>query len=315
MSKLFFFIYTLIGFSNLFAQTSVLHLPGKDTTAINRDSVVAIIFTEAGRMPNILDSISDTGQMRKVFFLNENINGYRVSMEEEKRTRDLPRLKAIKDRPVKTQSWKFWVMMLVIFYIGIVRLVNVKRFDEVLLAAFDQHTILRNFTEKGSNYLLTAVALFVAFIVSFALFTVSYLEKTKRFETDNFFMLFVYFLLALIAIYFIKVLLNLVISAIFKMKGMAILVLLNTVFINNFLGILLIFLTLIYIYVPGSKALATITGISFVTIIVAVIYRIIKNLSMFPRVTQYPIIYIFLYLCAFEIFPWLVVFKLFLNGW
>ncbi|MDP1726682.1 MAG: DUF4271 domain-containing protein [Bacteroidota bacterium] len=286
----------------------------KDTAGWVSDSAYTQMHS-LPHAPNILDTLSGIQLLRKIFFLNENIKGIRVAIEEEKLARDFPRLKAIKMRPVKSQNWKFFVLILLIFYIGIIRLVNIKRFDEVLGSAFDLTSVVKNFNEKGSNYLLTSISLFIAFLVSISLFLVSVIEKTKSYETDNYFKLFFWIILGLILIYILKVFLNLMISGIFKMRGMAILTLLNAVFINNFLGIVLVFLTLIYIYGPDSNSLVTITGISFLTILAAIIYRLIKNILMAPKVSGYPIIYLFLYLCAFEIFPWLIVFKLFLNSW
>ncbi len=293
----------------------------KDSLFVKKDTALHQVdsaFAQLGSVrhtPNILDTLTGTQLLRKIFFANENIKGIRVAIEEEKLARDFPRLKAIKLRPVKSQNWKFFVLMILIFYIGIIRLVNIKRFDEVLGSTFDLTSVVKDFKEKGSNYLLTSISLFIAFLVSISLFLVSIIEKTKSYETDSFFKLFLWIILGFILIYVLKVFLNLMISGIFKMRGMAILTLLNAVFINNFLGIVLIFLTLIYIYGPDSNSLVTITGISFLTILAAIIYRLIKNILMAPKVSGYPIIYLFLYLCAFEIFPWLIVFKLFLNSW
>lgn len=321
MKHIYIILGFILGYSNLLAVNFTEPFQQKDTISYQKDTTVLIndsLHTQVNTLPhtqNILDTLKNQQLLRKIFFLNENIIGIRVAIEEEKLARDFPRLKAIKMRPIKSQNWKFFVLILLIFYIGIIRLVNIKRFDEVLGSAFDLTSVVQNFNEKGSNYLLTSVSLFIAFLVSLSLFMVSVIEKTKSYETESFFKLFLWIILGLLLVYILKVFLNLMISTIFKMRGMAILTLLNAVFINNFLGIVLVFFTMIYIYGPDSNSLVTITGISFFTILAAIIYRLIKNILMAPKVSRYPNIYLFLYLCAFEIFPWLIVFKLFLNSW
>ncbi len=266
-------------------------------------------------MRDLLDTLGNQLLMREIVFPYEKIKGIRVNLDQEKLSRDLPRLKAIKIKPKETQFWKFWVIMILVFLVGIIRILNIKRFEEVISWTFDLSINFKSLFDKYANHVFTAISLFLVFIGSFSLFMVSFLEKSKRYDADNFMLLFFYILGALLVFYLAKVLLNLIIGAIFNISGMAYMVIFNALFINNFLGILLIIFTLLFIYVPGANAFNFFTGLSILVIIVAIVYRMIKNILMAPDVTKYPFIYLFLYLCAFEFFPWLVVFKLFLNSW
>lgn len=264
---------------------------------------------------NLLDSIGNELLLRGICFPYEKIKWNHINLYQEKLDREFPRLKAIKIKTRETQYWKFYVFLFLVLMIGIIRLLSIKRFNEVISSTFDLSINIKNYFEKNANHIATAIALFVVSLASLSFFVVSYLEKSKRYETDNYFLLFLYIIGSLAIFYLIKIILNLLISAIFNMTGMAYLIIFNTIFVNNFLGMILLLYTVLYIYIPGSESFTFITEMGMLTIMVAVVYRLIKNILMSQNVTKYPFIYLFLYLCAFEFFPWLVVFKLFLNSW
>jgi hypothetical protein len=99
------------------------------------------------------------------------------------------------------------------------------------------------------------------------------------------------------------------------MKTLSSILLFNTLVVNNFLGVVLVFLNLLYLYIPGEDARSAIEAIILISIFVAVIYRQIKNILMSLNQSKEQLIYIILYFCSLEIVPWLILLKIFINGW
>jgi hypothetical protein len=98
-------------------------------------------------------------------------------------------------------------------------------------------------------------------------------------------------------------------------KQMSSVIIFNALVLNNVLGVALVFINLFFVFVSDPKIVNIIASISIITILLSVIYRQIKNIIMISQISKFQFIYIFLYLCALEILPWLVIFKVFLNRW
>jgi hypothetical protein len=159
------------------------------------------------------------------------------------------------------------------------------------------------------------LGLFINFILSLSLFLTTLLQLNHQVETDNYYLFFFKLILVLLAVYAGKILLNIAIGFIFRVRSLSITTLFNAILVNNLLGVGLVFLNLFFVFVANVQMANVFSAVILITILVGVVYRQIKNLIMTAQNTHIQIIYIFLYLCALEILPWLVLFKLFLNSW
>lgn len=296
----------------MLAQDSLQRSPARDSVLMLQDTNLQV---RVDKPRNLLDSLGQPQTLRLYFFLHENISGNAIRLQNIEDQRDLPRLKAIRLRNPKTDHWKFWILLGTILFLSLIRLINVKRFDEIMRSAFDLQTDYKSFSDKTGNYFVSNLGLFLNFILSLSLYLTNVLEVNHQIETDNYYLLFWKFSLGLLLAYVSKIVINLLIGSIFKMRGLSTLILINAIIVNNVLGVGLVFLNLFFVFVTGAEMVNLVSGIILVTILVAVIYRQIKNLIMTPQNRRFQFIYIFLYLCALEILPWLVVFKMFLNAW
>ncbi|OYU96297.1 MAG: hypothetical protein CFE21_07825 [Bacteroidetes bacterium B1(2017)] len=304
----------------LFAVLFMLCLAsyGQDSTLKQtpNDSVSRIQDSLENNTPlTFADSLASPVLMRKYFFLNEQISGTAVILKTQEQARDLPRLKAIKIRKLEASHWKFWILLLTVFFLALIRLLNVKRFDEIILSSFDIHADFKGYSDKTGNYLVSNIGLFINFILSLSLFLTTFLELNHQIETDNYYLLFWKFSLVLFLVYLAKIIINMVVGLLFKMRKLSVVILFNAIMVNNILGVGLVFLNLFFVFVTDLFSAKIISAIILITILVAVIYRQIKNLLMSPQSGRFQFLYIFLYLCALELLPWLILFKLFLNSW
>ena len=79
--------------------------------SLNTDSVRPLIQVKLIEGLNYLDSLKKDNNLRKMFFLNEQVSGEAVQMNGSEKPRDLPRLKSIRYRLPRKENWKFWILV------------------------------------------------------------------------------------------------------------------------------------------------------------------------------------------------------------
>ncbi len=301
----FLFVFCLQGFANA-QDTSVFAT--KDTN--NKMAVVLDLSPK-----NLLDSLHTPNKMRQYFFRNEIVNKIITSTESSESVRDLPLLKAIQLRNKPRESWKFWTLLINLLFLALIRLIHIKRFDEIVQSAFDLQADFSQYSDKVGTYVASHTGLFINFIVSISFFISNLLAVNNELDNSDYSGLFLQLSIGLFALYLGKIMLNLFIGYLFKVKQMSSVIIFNALILNNVLGVALVFINLFFVFVSDPKIVNIIASISIITILLSVIYRQVKNIIMISQISKFQFIYIFLYLCALEILPWLVIFKVFLNRW
>jgi hypothetical protein len=253
--------------------------------------------------------------MRQYFFRNEIVNKIITSTESSESVRDLPLLKAIQLRNKPRESWKFWTLLINLLFLALIRLIHIKRFDEIVQSAFDLQADFSQYSDKVGTYVASHTGLFINFIVSISFFISNLLAVNNELDNSDYSGLFLQLSIGLFALYLGKIMLNLFIGYLFKVKQMSSVIIFNALVLNNVLGVALVFINLFFVFVSDPKIVNIIASISIITILLSVIYRQVKNIIMISQISKFQFIYIFLYLCALEILPWLVIFKVFLNRW
>lgn len=298
----------------LFALLGSIH--AMDTTIqVAKDTSLKIELLENASPKNLLDSMAKPQNMRLYFFRNEGVTNYIESTESTKTTRDLPLLKAIQLRNKPRDTWKFWTLLFNILFLAIIRLIHIKRFDEIVQSAFDLQADFSQYTDKAGTYVASHTGLFVNFIVAVSFFISNLLASNHELESDHYAGVFLQLSFGLFLLYLGKITLNLFVGYLFKVKQISSVVIFNALVLNNVLGVALVFINLFFVFVSDPLITKFIASASIITILLSVIYRQIKNIIMISQFSKFQFIYIFLYLCALEILPWLVIFKVFLNSW
>jgi hypothetical protein len=282
--------------------------------SLKTDSVRPLIQVKLIEGLNYLDSLKKDNNLRKMFFLNEQVSGEAVQMNGSEKTRDLPRLKSIRYRLPRRENWKFWTLVGSMLFISFIRISNIKRFDEQLMTASDFSIDLKFSTERTGSYLFNHLALFANFLISLSLFWVTYIEHHSLEENVQYSLRLWQQVGILLILYSGKFIISIVVGYIFEMGMYARVFLYNTLVVNNFLGVLLVFFNLFYIYIHTPETLLIVESIILILIFIAIIFRTIKNALMSLQAGNEQLIYIILYLCSFEIVPWLILLKLFING-
>jgi hypothetical protein len=88
----------------------------------------------------------------------------------------------------------------------------------------------------------------------------------------------------------------------------------NTIQISSFLSFVLLLFSMFYIYLNGLQLTQTIFFAMVGIFFTAIIYRIVRYLLNQISNSTLPFFYLFIYLCALEISPWLIFIKI-LNSY
>ncbi|GAB1447580.1 MAG: DUF4271 domain-containing protein [Bacteroidia bacterium] len=307
----------LVCLASVFGQPSISPAPQPNvaiTDTIGVQQVDTFVLPTSSKFP-LLDSLRKPERMRQFIFPYEAIRHLAPEKVEEFSHRDLPGVKEIGFRKKKDRNWKFFVLAAILIFVAILRLMNIRRFDETLSIAFDTTTDIRIYLERGVDSVITGIGIFIAYLASLALFLVSYAENRRMLDTLSNSELFFKVFFTLILIYLGKMLIQLFISSVFKVRQFGQLFLLNTLSTSNLAGLVLIFFNLLYIYVPTAESAMLIGDFALIVLLVTIVFRLLKDVLMGLSVQGYPFLYLFIYLCALEILPFLVVFKLYLNTW
>jgi hypothetical protein len=293
-----------------------IQVQGQDTIALNPIDSNALLLEKQNKQPqNLLDSLANPALMRVYFFPNEAITKPLEKSKSLESTRDLPLLKAIQLRNKPKETWKFWTLLLNLLFLALIRLIHIKRFDEIIQSAFDLQADFSQYTDKVGTYVASHTGLFINFIIAVSFFISNMLALNHQLESNNYYGFFLQLSLILFLLYLGKITLNLFIGYLFKVKQMSSVIIFNALVLNNVLGVAMVLINLFFVFVSDPQIANIIASVSIVTILLSVIYRQIKNIIMISQYSKFQFIYIFLYLCALEILPWLVLFKVFLNSW
>lgn len=250
--------------------------------------------------------------LRKYFFKHENISGQKFVSNNKNFERNVPGIKQIKIRPQKHYNWKFWLLLGILLTLIVARFINYKIFDSITGLSFSLK-INDSVGDKKTVSFFIFMLLHVIFTSVIALFTVIYAEYRQIISAENG-LKFFYQVFAFIAmVYIIKIVTIKSISSIVGLSNVANQTILNTFAVNNLIGMLLLPVLLIYTYSPSVqiKFIAFIANIIIIT--AGIFFRIIKNAVISLKLNTYSSIYIIIYICAFEIIPWLIIFKLLIN--
>lgn len=261
----------------------------------------------------LLDTLRNPTLLRTYFFIHEQIKGTKVISNQKTYNRSVPGVKQIKLRPSTGYNWKFWLMVLMVVLIIAARLTNVKIFDQILSDTYQINNFTINTSARESAIIVINVLLYLVFSAAIALFAVIYLENKQFIAIELNLQSFVKIFSYIHVIYISKFLIIKVVSAIAKLEDMARILIVNTISVNNLTGFIIIPVLLIYSYSQGIQVKHISLIAAGIVIISSVVFRLVKNFISAIGLQQYPIIYIFIYLCGLEIVPWLITFKLLIK--
>ena len=305
---LFFFLMSIV-----YQTASAINL--QDSNSVQSDSS----FVDSSllrRSYNALKPFGLADSLRNDTILRSIFTPYHLITQSYSqrvnRRLNLPTVKEVINRPVKSDAWKFWVITLIILYISIVRIINPNNFKIFLLSVFNLKLSEKIWDEQRSVFNFVILQLFCIYLFIAALF-INYFLELKNFNPfQNYLFQYVAILGVIIIVYLLKFILHGVLGVLFKMKKLGIGFVSNTVSVNNFLSLVILPFIIFIIYNEEPLWALILSRTVIAIFFISVIYRMVRIVLLSHAFFSFPRIYLFIYLCALELLPWFIIVK-FIN--
>jgi len=205
-------------------------------------------------------------------------------------------------------DWMVGVLLFALFLMSIVRFSFSKYLNRIFDSLINYQTSSNLFLEKNMRNLRGSIFLNLLFFVNLALFIVQYLNKIPPLKENNNIVFFFYCFISLVGLYAGKFLFIRFVGYIFngirECKEY-----LHTVFIfNKNLGVFLLPITISVPFI-AQYAVPMLLNAGLVMAFVFYLFRLFRGLKILFR-QHVSIFYMILYLCALEILPLLMIYKL-----
>jgi hypothetical protein len=279
------------------------------TDSLATDSIRT--FRSGFKRFGLLDSISGDSALRVLIKPYQFINTPFIVKAQVRK--NLPTTKEIKVREKPNAPWKFWVIIFIFAYIAFVRIANPNNFRVFMLSVFNLKLSDKIWDDQRSYFGFVILQLFAIYLFIAAIFINNQLEVRNIQLVDSYFVQFIIVFVALTGIYLVKFLMHTILGGLMKMKKLGIGFVSNTISINNFLALVIFPLIIFTVYDHNTVWSSVVTQTVVAVFFISIIYRVVRITLLSSRFFSFPKIYLFIYLCALEIMPWLVIVK-FLNS-
>lgn len=206
------------------------------------------------------------------------------------------------------KEWLFYLLVFLLIVFGLLRKAFPKYFGDLFRLFFRTTMKQRQIKEQMTQTPLPSLLLNVFFVISGGLYITFLFRHFKLDPVDNFWLLFLYSCLGLSAAYFVKFIGLKVSGWLFNMTEVVDSYIFIVFIINKMIGILLLpFLVLLAFAVRDVYTIGL--TISWCLVAGLLAYRFILTYAAVRNQVKVNPFHFFLYFCAFEIAPLLLVYK------
>ena len=310
--RFFLCIFIFCDLANLNAQDNTVNVLPSDS--INHSIIDSSI--KKSNTFSLLDSLKNERILLSIF--NPTIKFYGLSntigLTALSSQRELPFLKQIKPIYINNNHWKIWFILSLILYIALIRLASPRKFEESTFLVFDLFFLTSINGLKDAKFSWISVHLFIIYILSFSLILNHFFEYNQIFNEFEYYNLVWIIAGSIFLIYLIKFMVYFLVGFLLNDMISSTKMIINTIQISNFLSFVLLLFSIFYIYLSGLQLTQTIFFSVVAIFFTAIIYRIVRYLLNQISNSSLPFFYLFIYLCALEISPWLIFIKI-LNSY
>ena len=206
----------------------------------------------------------------------------------------------------------FYLLVGILFYFALIRVFFEKYFNNLMTLFFRVSLRQQQIREQVLQTPLPSLLLNILFIISAGLYACFLLHYSQIGAGIRFWVLYLYCMLLLGVVYLIKFLVLKFIGWVFSISRATDIYVFIVFLVNKMLGIFLLpFLIIITFSSPGIREI-------FITISLAMVfvlwsYRVLAAYRPVRNEIKLTPFYFFLYLCAFEIAPLLLIYKVLLT--
>lgn len=211
-------------------------------------------------------------------------------------------------RKVKGKEPIFYLLIFLVMVIAILRRAFSKYFNDFFRLFFRTTLKQSQIQEQLMQTPLPSILLNGFFVVSGGLYITFLLEYYQLNSIGNFWLMFFYCSLCLSIAYLVKFIGLKVSGWLFNMKEAADRYIFSVFIVNKMIGILLLPFLILLAFTMGDVYSISLT-LSWCMLTGLLVYRIILTYNVIRNRVKVNLFHFFLYLCAFEIAPLLLVYK------
>lgn len=207
--------------------------------------------------------------------------------------------------------WIFYILLLIVIYFAFIRNVFHKSFPVILQAYWNDRSI-NQFTRddnffKGRN----SIFYFVLFSMVFATLVYFIIDHFAYTMPKRGLELYYLIITVLVIFYTAKYLLMKLIGYIFSVQRL-ISGYLAIISVSNLAFTVIIIPFLVFFHYINYEYKTYLLAVIMIMFVFNTVYKYLRTGSFLRNNFQFPIFYLFLYLCAFEIMPLLIIYKVFI---
>lgn len=211
----------------------------------------------------------------------------------------------------KGQETLFYSMAGLLIFFSLLRLSFGKYFNDLFRVFFRTTLKQRQIKEQLIQNPLPSFGFNIFFIATAGLYIDFLLHHINIIPVKNFWLLYAYCCLGLTAIYFVKFVTLKICGWLFNMKNAADAYIFIVFIINKVIGIFLLPIIILIAFMD-EPVYSIVFLLSWVGIGLLFLYRFILGYAAIRNEVRFNLFHFFLYLCAFEIAPLLLIYKLLL---
>jgi hypothetical protein len=206
----------------------------------------------------------------------------------------------------------FYLLVAILFYFALIRIFFEKYFSNLMTLFFRVSLRQQQIREQVLQTPLPSLLLNILFVISAGLYACYLLHYSRLGAGIRFWVLYLNCMLLLGTIYFVKFLVLKFIGWVFSISRATDIYIFIVFLVNKMLGIFLLPF-LIVITFSGPELREVFITISLAMIFVLWTYRVLASYRPVHNEIKLTPFYFFLYLCAFEIAPLLLIYKVLLT--
>ena len=211
-------------------------------------------------------------------------------------------------RNINGKELMFYLLVFLVIVFALLRRLFPKYFDDLFRLFFRTTLKQRQIREQLIQMPLPSLLLNGFFVISGGLYITFLLQYFKLNPIDNFWLLFFYCCLGLAAIYFVKFIGLKISGWLFSKKEVADSYIFIVFIVNKMIGIILLPVLFLLAFSLGNVYTVGLK-ISWCLVVGLLVYRFVLTFSAIRNQIKVNPFHFFLYLCAFEIAPLLLVYK------
>jgi hypothetical protein len=304
-------------------RDSIRHARRDSINRVRRDSAARLQRDSIAR----LRSDSAIGMLRDSGASAMALHADTASRRDSAKLRDSPAIRAAANRPppaaadtgppveihrANSKDTFFYLIVAILFYFASIRIFFEKYFNNLMTLFFRVSLRQQQIREQVLQAPLPSLLLNILFVISAGLYACFLLHYSRWGAGVNFWVLYLYCMALLAAIYLVKFVVLKFIGWVFSISRATDIYIFIVFLVNKMLGIFLLPFLIVIIFSAEEWRQVFIT-ISLAMIFVLWGYRILASYRPIRNEIKLTPFYFFLYLCAFEVAPLLLIYKVLLT--